>query len=90
MQKRQVNLPSKQLSLKIKFDEKVLCEMDLTLKGLKPEIASPEDKEKSTFQECPFPIANPFMPQCISCLAKNKHEKFMKDKKNREYRIVNA
>ncbi len=76
------------MSLKIKFEEKVLCELDLTLKGLKPEQASPEDKIKSTYGECPFPVSKPFMPQCISCLLKNKHSKVMQDKSGREYRIL--
>ena len=83
-----IKLPQKQLKLKIKFEEKTLCDLDMTLKGLKPEQASKEDKDKSTYTECPFPVSKPFMPQCIGCLTKNKHFKVMQDKSGREYRIL--
>ncbi len=83
-----IKLPQKQLSLKIKFEEKVLCNLSVNLKGLKEEQLSKEDKEKDSFTECPFPVSNPFMPQCISCLANNKNQKFMQDKNKREYKVL--
>ena len=56
--------------------------------GLKMDELTDEQKKEYTVAECDQPIWPPFMPQCISCLAEHKCQRYLKDKKGRKSKVI--
>lgn len=82
------NMPQKRMVSSVKFEEPVVCSLRLSLQGKKVEDASDTEKKESTIPSCDHPIWPTIFPQCVGCLAHNKHERYMKDTKGREYRVI--
>lgn len=83
-----INLPQKQLANGLEFGEKIECALNMALRGVDPVTASEEEKDKSKTDHCLQPVWPVFMPQCVECLAKNKHQRILVDKKGNRYRVI--
>ncbi len=82
------NLPQKQMMDSIGFDEKVVCDLNLSLRGIDSGKATQIEKDGSITDHCLQPIWPVFMPQCASCLLRNKHTHYREDKKGNRYRVI--
>ncbi len=81
-------LPQKNLGMKLKFEEPVFCALKASLTGKTKDTATEEEKKANALTECSHQTWPTFWPQCIDCIAHNKFDKYLSDKKGREYRVV--
>lgn len=86
--KTSVGLPQKKMKMKIKFNENILCELNIAMAGKDKETLTDSERERFTLDTCTHPMWPPFMPQCKTCFMANKCTTVMVDKKGKEYRIV--
>lgn len=82
-------LPQKQLKTKLKFEEPVFCQLQASMTGKKEDTATAEEKKELSMSECTHEVWPTFWPQCMECIYKNKHERYLVDKK-REYKVIES
>ena len=83
------SFPQKNFTTKIIFPEnKVVCALRLAVKGRTLSEATDEEKLTSSDDNCEHVIWPTIFPQCIGCLASNKHQRYIKDSKGREHKVI--
>jgi hypothetical protein len=86
--KSNLRLPEKKLKTKVKFEEKIICALNVAMAGKDVETLTDSEKQRFTTEQCVHPMWPPFMPQCGQCLISNKNTPCLVDKKGREYRSL--
>jgi hypothetical protein len=59
-----------------------------SLTGKTLENSTEDEKKANTLTECSHQTWPTFWPQCIDCIAHNKFDKYLSDKKGREYKVL--
>lgn len=83
-------LPQQNLKTKLKFEEPVFCSLKASMTGKTQENSTDAEKEALSLTECTHEQWPTFWPHCIGCLAHNKYDRYLTDKKGRDYKVVSV
>ncbi len=83
------NLPQKNYSKTVlKFKDLIVCNLNLLLNGLDENKLTKEQEAKVKLTECPHGSWPPISKACESCIVKNSPERYLEDKKGRQFRVL--